>query len=189
MNCEICGTNRNLDQHHVESRGMGGSKDPVVNADDNLITLCRSCHRNIHEGGWELQCSASMFRVIDRRTGEQVMRRMRSPTFNPSSFLQLLNVIDRSLSEAPTLVAYLDDDQLVEFRPPFSTRPSSEVCTVRVHLRLSRVASRSVSVRLRNMLSSGGFSLQVKTRMRVTVKPEKTSTLTLSLSKSQVGTS
>ena len=93
---------------------MGGSKDPVVNADDNLITLCRSCHRNIHEGGWELQCSASMFRVIDRRTGEQVMRRMRSPTFNPSSFLQLLNVIDRSLSEAPTLVAYLDDDQLVE---------------------------------------------------------------------------
>ena len=112
--CAVCSGIRNLDRHHMHARGMGGSKDPAVNADDNLITLCRSCHRNIHEGGWELQRSAAVFRVVDRQTGQEVMRRMRSPTFNPSSFLQLLNDIDQSLGEAPKLVAYLDDDQLVE---------------------------------------------------------------------------
>src|SRR5436309_2023751 len=53
--CEICGTNRTLDRHHVVSRGMGGSKNPELHSDENLMTLCRHCHRNIHEGGWVLE--------------------------------------------------------------------------------------------------------------------------------------
>jgi hypothetical protein len=41
MPCEICGA-RMVDIHHIEARGMGGSreKDNI----DNLIGLCRSCH-------------------------------------------------------------------------------------------------------------------------------------------------
>ena len=37
--CEICGTPRDLDRHHIAPRGMGGSKEPKVLGEDNLITL------------------------------------------------------------------------------------------------------------------------------------------------------
>ena len=114
MNCEICGKNRELDRHHIDSRGMGGSKSLAVHADGNLITLCRTCHRNIHEGGWELHRSQDLLQVVDRRTGEEVMRRARAQDFAPSALFQLLNVMDSSLVGALSLIAYLDDDQLVE---------------------------------------------------------------------------
>jgi hypothetical protein len=114
MNCEICGMNRNLDQHHVDGRGMGGSKNLAVHADANIITLCRTCHRNIHEGGWELHRSQDLLQVVDRRTGQEVMRRARAQDFDPAALFQLLNVMDSSLVGALSLIAYLDDDQLVE---------------------------------------------------------------------------
>ena len=39
--CEVCGAQA-VDIHHIEARGMGGSK----NADtiENLMGLCRQCH-------------------------------------------------------------------------------------------------------------------------------------------------
>ena len=39
--CEVC-QSKAVDIHHIEARGMGGSK----NADtiENLMALCRSCH-------------------------------------------------------------------------------------------------------------------------------------------------
>lgn len=39
--CEMCGS-KAVDIHHIEARGMGGSK----NADEisNLMALCRTCH-------------------------------------------------------------------------------------------------------------------------------------------------
>lgn len=39
--CEVCGM-RAVDIHHIDCRGMGGSKkkDTI----DNLMALCRSCH-------------------------------------------------------------------------------------------------------------------------------------------------
>ena len=85
-----------------------------MHANANIMTLCRSCHRNIHEGGWELQRSAAMVRVVDTRTGQEIMRRAQSRGFDPSAFFQALNVVDASLAEALTAIAYLDDDQLVE---------------------------------------------------------------------------
>src|SRR2546425_10692010 len=112
MNCEICGMNRNLDQHHVDGRGMGGSKNPAAHADANIITLCRTCHRNIHEGGWELHRSQDLLQVIDRRTGTEVMRRARAQDFDPAALFQLLNVMDSSLVGALSLIGYLDDDPL-----------------------------------------------------------------------------
>jgi len=85
-----------------------------VRAEDNIVILCRPCHRNIHEGGWELQRSQDTLRVTDRRTGREVMYRAKSENFDPSLFFQLLNVIDGALTGAFAFVCYLDNDQLIE---------------------------------------------------------------------------
>jgi 5-methylcytosine-specific restriction endonuclease McrA len=39
--CEVCGSQA-VDVHHIEARGMGGSKRADVI--DNLMGLCRKCH-------------------------------------------------------------------------------------------------------------------------------------------------
>ncbi len=39
--CEVCG-DKAVDIHHIECRGMGGSKE--VENIDNLQALCRDCH-------------------------------------------------------------------------------------------------------------------------------------------------
>jgi len=39
--CEICGTGA-VDIHHIEARGMGGTKQP--DTIDNLMALCREHH-------------------------------------------------------------------------------------------------------------------------------------------------
>ncbi len=114
MLCTICGTKRDLDRHHVTSRGMGGSKNPTVLADNNLMTLCRTCHRNIHEGGWTLEHSPSLVRVVDRRNDTEIMRRYRDPNFDAGRFLGALNLMESSLVAALGGVIYLSDEQLVE---------------------------------------------------------------------------
>jgi len=42
--CWYCAKNVWQDNHHIESRGMGGSK--LRDRIDNLIPLCRSCHED-----------------------------------------------------------------------------------------------------------------------------------------------
>ena len=39
--CEVCGTQA-VDIHHINARGMGGSKSADVI--ENLMGLCRKCH-------------------------------------------------------------------------------------------------------------------------------------------------
>lgn len=39
--CEVCGY-KAVDIHHIECRGMGGSKE--VDKIENLQALCRECH-------------------------------------------------------------------------------------------------------------------------------------------------
>lgn len=39
--CEVCGS-KAVDIHHIEARGMGGSKNADVI--ENLMALCRKCH-------------------------------------------------------------------------------------------------------------------------------------------------
>ena len=112
--CEICATVRGLDRHHVVPRRMGGTKDPAIHDEANLMTLCRSCHRNIHEGRWKLLRSAEGIRVIDPDSGEQVMRRLHNPDLDVPSLFQLLNLADDSLSRLHQALPYLTDDQLVE---------------------------------------------------------------------------
>ena len=53
--CEVCCGIRELDGHDIRPKGMGGSKDPSIEAPQNKITLCRTCHRNIHDHRWLLQ--------------------------------------------------------------------------------------------------------------------------------------
>jgi len=41
--CQSCGSSDRLEVHHLRSRGrLGDDKD------ENLITLCADCHRDIH---------------------------------------------------------------------------------------------------------------------------------------------
>lgn len=45
--CQICGEkDSKLEVHHIQFRSKGGS-----NMMDNLVTLCRDCHKQIHSGG------------------------------------------------------------------------------------------------------------------------------------------
>lgn len=39
--CEVCGA-KAVDIHHIDSRGMGGSKG--ANTIGNLMAVCRKCH-------------------------------------------------------------------------------------------------------------------------------------------------
>jgi hypothetical protein len=44
--CEWCGRRELIDVHHINNRGMGGSKDKDFI--ENLIGLCRECHSSAH---------------------------------------------------------------------------------------------------------------------------------------------
>jgi hypothetical protein len=41
ISCEVCGR-RAVDIHHINARGMGGSKEK--DSIDNLMAVCRECH-------------------------------------------------------------------------------------------------------------------------------------------------
>jgi 5-methylcytosine-specific restriction endonuclease McrA len=41
--CQSCGSVVGLEVHHVQSRGRLGD-----DSEENLITLCRQCHRMLH---------------------------------------------------------------------------------------------------------------------------------------------
>jgi 5-methylcytosine-specific restriction endonuclease McrA len=41
--CQNCGSMYNLEVHHQELRSHSGG-----DIEDNLITLCKACHRRIH---------------------------------------------------------------------------------------------------------------------------------------------
>jgi 5-methylcytosine-specific restriction endonuclease McrA len=44
--CQSCGTMSNLEVHHQKHRSQ--SRD---DSEQNLITLCAACHKNVHRGG------------------------------------------------------------------------------------------------------------------------------------------
>ena len=93
---------------------MGGSKDPAVQSDTNLVTLCRKCHQNIHDERWELVRSEEGIRVIDCNTGEVVMRRLTNPGLDIPSLFQLFNLTEESISQLLGALPYFNDEQLVE---------------------------------------------------------------------------
>lgn len=112
--CEICGTVHNLDQHHVIPKRMGGRDDPAIDDPTNLMTICRGCHQKIHRGTWTIQRSPEVLRVMETKSGDQVMRRHYDQGMDPPTVLNLLNVAEESMSAVLRSIPYLSDDQLVE---------------------------------------------------------------------------
>ena len=102
-----------MDRHHVIPRRMGGTKDPKVHDESNLMTLCRSCHRNLHEARWELVRTPVGIEVLDANTGERVMRRLINPDLDVPALFQLLNLTEETLGRLHESLAYFTDDQLV----------------------------------------------------------------------------
>lgn len=43
--CEICHTKGKTEKHHKKTKGSGGD-----DTEENLIEVCRKCHRLIHDG-------------------------------------------------------------------------------------------------------------------------------------------
>ena len=57
--CEICGKFRQTEKHHIKSKGSGGD-----DIEDNLIEVCRFCHRKIHDG---VISKEEILKIISRR--------------------------------------------------------------------------------------------------------------------------
>ena len=112
--CEVCGTDRNLDRHHVIPRRMGGTKNPEIHDEKNLITLCRQCHQNCHEGVWELRRSKEGVFITDKRTGELIMRRLYEPSLDIQALFQRLNAAEESVLFLLAALPFLPDEALVE---------------------------------------------------------------------------
>lgn len=43
--CELCGKRGETEKHHKKTKGSGGD-----DTKENLIEVCRKCHRLIHDG-------------------------------------------------------------------------------------------------------------------------------------------
>src|SRR6266542_3523681 len=114
MGCSICSGRSQLDRHHVVPKRMGGSRDASVHAQSNLLTLCRRCHRNVHEAGWAISLSETELKVTDKRTGTEVMRRLYQQGFDAGAFLADFSHIELILGDGFGSIAFLDDEQLVE---------------------------------------------------------------------------
>src|SRR5215204_4911834 len=112
--CEICSAVRGLDRHHILHKKMGGSKNPAIHDHANLIFLCRRCHTILHEGSWQLIRPPDGIRVIDKYTGEQVMRRRWCADLDATKLFHLLTLVDGSLTHLVEAVPFLNDDQLVD---------------------------------------------------------------------------
>ena len=53
--CQLCGSHRHLQIHHIEPRSKGGD-----NSEDNLLTLCRDCHDGVHHGRMPLKGTGAL---------------------------------------------------------------------------------------------------------------------------------
>ncbi len=47
--CQICGSKKHPEGHHVVDFQFGGE----ANA-DNIVTLCRKCHKDVHRGKMDI---------------------------------------------------------------------------------------------------------------------------------------
>ena len=47
--CQICGSTINPEGHHIINYQFSGGYDP-----DNIVTLCRACHKAVHRGSIDI---------------------------------------------------------------------------------------------------------------------------------------
>src|SRR4030042_791845 len=112
--CEICGTSRNLEVHHIQPKRMGGSRRPEIEAPANKATLCHSCHIQITEQRWQLERGNGHPVVTHVPTGEIVARRLLNPPFSAPGYFQELNLLEDRFHHLLQGIPYLTDDQLVD---------------------------------------------------------------------------
>ena len=112
--CNICGSIHQLEVHHIVSRGMGGSSRPEIEAPENKILICRSCHTEITEHRWHLTRTSTELTVVSVTTGEILVKRHYDSSFDPSAFFQRVNVLEADLEALLPGIPYLTDEQLVE---------------------------------------------------------------------------
>ena len=78
--CQYCKTKQGtLEVHHIIFRSNGGSDEP-----DNLITLCRNCHRELHLGKFSLKNTKGLKRKNKQAAATQmnVLRNIIVKKFN-----------------------------------------------------------------------------------------------------------
>ena len=112
--CAICSSNHQLEVHHIVSRGMGGSSRPEIEAHQNKITICRSCHTEITEHRWVLTSTPLELKIVEPTTGEVLVHRHYDPTFNPAAYFHGVNTLESDLDSLLPGIPYLTDEQLVE---------------------------------------------------------------------------
>ncbi len=47
--CQICGSRNHPEGHHVQDYQFGGRANT-----DNMVTLCRDCHKKVHRGKMDI---------------------------------------------------------------------------------------------------------------------------------------
>ena len=57
--CEICGKYGQTEKHHIKTKGSGGD-----DVEENLIEVCRICHRKIHD---EIISKEDILKIKNRR--------------------------------------------------------------------------------------------------------------------------
>ncbi len=124
--CEICGTSRNLEVHHIDPRRMGGSRRPEIESPANKAILCRRCHTEITEQRWHLERTDRQLLVTEVPTDAVVARRLFDPSFSSPEYFQELNLLETQINALVQGVPYLTDDQLVDL---FNYLRSLDQCT------------------------------------------------------------
>ena len=67
--CNLCGSDNNLEKHHIVPKSKGGSNKPR-----NLVKLCRNCHQQIHKEGVVSPVESvvrDLFRKLAKKYGDQ----------------------------------------------------------------------------------------------------------------------
>ena len=80
QNCKMSKTP--LHVHHIRFVSEGGSDMP-----DNLITLCESCHENLHQG----------------KLGEKISDKLRKKASSPTRSATIMNVLKSQLKKSTKL--------------------------------------------------------------------------------------
>src|SRR5439155_11522671 len=112
--CQICGSSRTLEVHHIHPKRMGGSSRPEIEAPENKIVICRSCHTEITENRWHLERTERQLVVAQKATGEVIVRRLFDSAFDASQYFHRLTLLDLELDGLIQGIPYLTDEQLVE---------------------------------------------------------------------------
>src|SRR5438067_4296585 len=107
--CSICSARRQLEIHHIEPRRMGGSRRPEIEAEENKIVLCRTCHSQITEQRWRLERTLDRLTITDVTSGHPVARRRFDPDFRPSAYFLELQHLVSGLEQLLRGIPYLTD--------------------------------------------------------------------------------